>query len=136
LINPDGLVLTNNHVIEDGTKISATVLATGRTHAARVVGYDKSGDIALIQLQGAPALHAARVPAGSGADGCGCHSSPSSGVGCRRRRRASAGGSQEHPGGLTSRSVRAALTAASFRCAGQALSHVLAAPPPAPSCPI
>jgi S1-C subfamily serine protease len=63
VINPDGLVLTNNHVIEAATKISATVLATGRTYAARVVGYDKTGDIALIQLQGAPALHA--VPLGN-----------------------------------------------------------------------
>jgi len=63
VINPDGLVLTNNHVIEDATKISATVLATGRTYAARVVGYDKTGDVALIQLQGASGLHT--VPLGN-----------------------------------------------------------------------
>jgi S1-C subfamily serine protease len=63
VINPDGLVLTNNHVIEDATKISATVLATGRTYTARVVGYDKTGDIALIQLQSASGLHT--VPLGN-----------------------------------------------------------------------
>ena len=63
VINPDGLVLTNNHVIEDATKISATVLASGRTYTARVVGYDKTGDIALIQLQGASGLHT--VPLGN-----------------------------------------------------------------------
>ena len=31
VINPAGLVLTNNHVIEDSTKITATVVAIGRT---------------------------------------------------------------------------------------------------------
>jgi S1-C subfamily serine protease len=63
VINRDGLVLTNNHVIEDATKISATVLASGRTYTARVVGYDKTGDIALIQLQSASGLHT--VPLGN-----------------------------------------------------------------------
>jgi len=65
VINPGGLVLTNNHVIEGATKVSATVLATGRTYAARVVGYDKTGDIALIQLQGASGLRT--VPVGNSA---------------------------------------------------------------------
>ena len=51
LINPDGLVLTNNHVIEDSTTIAATVVATGRIYQATVIGYDKTGDIALIQLR-------------------------------------------------------------------------------------
>src|ERR1700749_1363770 len=46
-----GLVLTNNHVIENSTKISATVAATGKNFQARVVGYDVTGDVALIQLQ-------------------------------------------------------------------------------------
>jgi S1-C subfamily serine protease len=50
VINADGLVLTNNHVIENSTKITATV-AAGRTYRATVVGYDKTGDIALLQLQ-------------------------------------------------------------------------------------
>src|ERR1700679_3354457 len=51
VINPDGLVLTNNHVIEDSTKITATVRATGKTYPATVIGYDKTADIARIQLQ-------------------------------------------------------------------------------------
>jgi S1-C subfamily serine protease len=65
VINSDGLVLTNNHVIEDSTSITATVPATGRTYQARVLGYDKTGDIALIQLQGASGL--ATVPFGNSA---------------------------------------------------------------------
>jgi S1-C subfamily serine protease len=65
VINRDGLVLTNNHVIEDSTKITATVVTTGKSYAARVVGYDKTGDIALIQLQGASGLRT--VPVGNSA---------------------------------------------------------------------
>ena len=57
-----GLVLTNNHVIENSTKISATVAATGKNFQAKVVGYDVTGDIALIQLQHPSGLH--QVPLG------------------------------------------------------------------------
>jgi S1-C subfamily serine protease len=61
VLNSSGLVLTNNHVIEDSTSISATT-ATGQQYKAKVVGYDQTGDIALIQLQGASGLHT--VPIG------------------------------------------------------------------------
>jgi S1-C subfamily serine protease len=63
VISPDGLVLTNNHVIEGATKISATVVDTGQTYPATVVGYDKTGDVALIKLTGASGLHT--VPLGN-----------------------------------------------------------------------
>ena len=63
VVNADGLVLTNNHVIEDSTKITATVTSTGKTYPARVVGYDQTGDVALIQLQNASGL--ATVPIGN-----------------------------------------------------------------------
>ena len=66
VINPSGLVLTNNHVIAGSTKITATVVATGRTYPATVVGYDKTGDIALIRLQGAAGLNT--VPVGNSAE--------------------------------------------------------------------
>ena len=58
----NGLVLTNNHVIENATKITATVAATGQNFPAKVVGYDVTGDIALIQLQHPSGLH--QVPLG------------------------------------------------------------------------
>src|SRR3984893_12721595 len=32
VINADGLVLTNNHVIDGSTQITATVICTGQTH--------------------------------------------------------------------------------------------------------
>ena len=57
VISADGLVLTNNHVIENATKITATVAATGKNYLAKVVGYDVTGDIALIQLQNPSGLH-------------------------------------------------------------------------------
>ena len=63
VVNADGLVLTNNHVIEDSTKITATVTSTGKTYTATVVGYDKTGDVALIQLQDASGL--TTVPIGN-----------------------------------------------------------------------
>src|SRR6266700_847962 len=58
----EGLVLTNNHVIENTTKITATVAATGQNFLAKVVGYDVTGDISLIQLQNPSGLH--KVPVG------------------------------------------------------------------------
>jgi S1-C subfamily serine protease len=61
VINADGLVLTNNHVIARATKITATVASTGATFTATVVGYDKTGDIALIRLQHASGLPAVRI---------------------------------------------------------------------------
>jgi S1-C subfamily serine protease len=65
VITSGGLVLTNNHVIEDSTRIEATVVSTGRTYQARLVGYDVTGDVALIQLEGASGLHT--VPIGNSA---------------------------------------------------------------------
>ncbi len=65
VITSNGLVLTNNHVIEDATRITATVVSTGRTYQARVVGYDVTGDIALIQMQDASGLYT--VPVGDSA---------------------------------------------------------------------
>jgi S1-C subfamily serine protease len=62
VLNSHGLVLTNNHVIQNSTSITATVPGTGKTYTAHVVGYDKTGDVALIQLQNASGL--ATVPFG------------------------------------------------------------------------
>jgi S1-C subfamily serine protease len=64
VITSDGLVLTNNHVIEDSTSIVART-ANGQRYQAKVVGYDVTGDVALIQLQGASGLKT--VPIGNSA---------------------------------------------------------------------
>ena len=65
VINSDGLVLTNNHVIEDSTKLTATTIGGNKTYNVTVLGYDKTGDIALIQLQNAHGL--TTVPLGNSA---------------------------------------------------------------------
>ena len=62
VISSDGLVLTNNHVIEDSTSITART-ATGKTYTAKIVGYDPTGDVALIRLQGASGLRT--IPIGN-----------------------------------------------------------------------
>jgi S1-C subfamily serine protease len=56
VVNPDGLVLTNNHVIDGATSVSVTLADSGRTYQARVVGYDSVDDVALLQLSGAANL--------------------------------------------------------------------------------
>jgi S1-C subfamily serine protease len=56
ILNSNGLVLTNNHVIDGATSVRVTLVETGRTYPATVVGYDATDDVALLQLQGASGL--------------------------------------------------------------------------------
>jgi len=56
VISSSGLVLTNNHVIDQATSVSATLVTSGKTYTAKVVGYDSTDDVALLQLVGAPSL--------------------------------------------------------------------------------
>ena len=56
LLTSTGEVLTNNHVIEGATTIAVTVIATGATYRATVVGVDIGADVAVLQLVAAPAL--------------------------------------------------------------------------------
>jgi S1-C subfamily serine protease len=50
VLTSDGLILTNNHVIEGSTEITVTVPSTGETYEATVVGTDARSDIAVIEL--------------------------------------------------------------------------------------
>ncbi|HET9728116.1 MAG TPA: trypsin-like peptidase domain-containing protein [Acidimicrobiia bacterium] len=52
VIDPNGQVLTNNHVIADATSIKVTFGSTGDSHTAKVVGYDVTDDIALLRVDG------------------------------------------------------------------------------------
>lgn len=61
VIDPSGEVLTNNHVIEGATEISAVSLATSQSYPIDVIGFDRASDIALIRLRGAPPLPTASV---------------------------------------------------------------------------
>jgi S1-C subfamily serine protease len=65
VLTSSGEVLTNNHVVDGATAITVTVASTGRTYTASVVGYDVTGDIAVIQLNGASGLVTANTAARS-----------------------------------------------------------------------
>lgn len=56
LVTSNGLVLTNNHVIEGATRIEVSVAGTSRTYVAQFVGADPQDDVALLQIQGASGL--------------------------------------------------------------------------------
>jgi S1-C subfamily serine protease len=61
VLTSDGEVLTNNHVIRGATSIKVTDVGNGRTYTAKVVGYDASRDVAVIQLQNASGLTTANL---------------------------------------------------------------------------
>lgn len=56
VIDAGGIVLTNNHVVEDADTIEVTLVTTGDTYTARVIGTDPTQDIAVLQLDGAEGL--------------------------------------------------------------------------------
>ena len=61
VLTSNGEVLTNNHVIDGATSISVTDIGNKQTYKANVVGYDRTGDIAVIQLVGASGLQTAKI---------------------------------------------------------------------------
>ena len=61
VLTSNGEVLTNNHVIDGATSISVTDIGNKQTYKANVVGYDRTGDIAVIQLVGASGLQTAQI---------------------------------------------------------------------------
>ena len=56
ILSPTGLVLTNNHVIDGATSVAVTLVGSRAVYQARVVGYDQTDDVALLQLGGASRL--------------------------------------------------------------------------------
>jgi S1-C subfamily serine protease len=69
VLTSDGEVLTNNHVIDGATSISATDVGNGKTYKATVVGYDRTGDVAVIKLTGASGLTTVSIASRSAAVG-------------------------------------------------------------------
>jgi S1-C subfamily serine protease len=56
VITPSGEVLTNNHVIDEATSITAQIEGRGTKYTATVIGTDPTEDVALLQLKGASGL--------------------------------------------------------------------------------
>src|SRR5258708_39299736 len=61
VLTSSGEVLTNNHVIDGATSIKVTDVGNGRTYTAKVVGYDKSHDVAVLQMVNASGLKTVSV---------------------------------------------------------------------------
>ena len=61
VVSPDGVVLTNNHVIDGATSISVTDVGNGKTYRARVAGYDQGKDVAVLKLSGATGLQTVTI---------------------------------------------------------------------------
>ena len=61
MLSGNGIILTNNHVIDGATSISVTDIGNKKTYKASVVGYDRTKDIAVLQLQNASGLQTATL---------------------------------------------------------------------------
>jgi serine protease Do len=61
VLSPDGVVLTNNHVVAGADTINATVVGTGQELRAKLLGFDRTEDVAVIQLLGASGVPAAPI---------------------------------------------------------------------------
>jgi S1-C subfamily serine protease len=61
VLSSNGEILTNNHVVSGATSIKVIDIGNGRTYTAKVVGYDASDDVAVIQAQGASGLTTASL---------------------------------------------------------------------------
>ncbi len=61
VIGAHGIVLTNNHVVDGETSLTAVDPLTGRHYRAMVVGYDVAADVAVVELSGRPGLPRAVV---------------------------------------------------------------------------
>jgi S1-C subfamily serine protease len=61
VLTSSGEILTNNHVIDGATTISVTDIGNGKTYSASVVGYDRTKDVAVLQLHGASGLTTATL---------------------------------------------------------------------------
>jgi len=79
VLTDDGLVLTNDHVVQGATSIEVTVESTGETFTADVVGTDATADVAVLQLRDAHGLDPVTVDDDGVAVGDAVHSTGNAG---------------------------------------------------------
>ncbi|HTT65639.1 MAG TPA: trypsin-like peptidase domain-containing protein [Bryobacteraceae bacterium] len=51
IVKPDGLILTNNHVVTGSQQLTVTLAADKKQYKARVLGTDPRNDLALVKIQ-------------------------------------------------------------------------------------
>ena len=56
VIDSDGIVVTNHHVVAGSTDVTVTDPTTDTTYTAEVLGYDATTDVAVLQLDGASGM--------------------------------------------------------------------------------
>ena len=61
VLTSSGQVVTNHHVVEGSTSLRVTVMSSGTTYPATVVGTDAKDDVAVLQLTGASGLDTVRA---------------------------------------------------------------------------
>lgn len=57
IISSDGYIVTNNHVVDNATKISV-ILNTGEEYEAKIIGKDASTDLAVIKINASNLIYA------------------------------------------------------------------------------
>lgn len=65
ILNKDGLILTNNHVIDNAQRVEVK-LSNKHTYKARVLAVDKNHDLALLKIDNAPDLVPATLASSQG----------------------------------------------------------------------
>ena len=60
VMNQEGYILTNNHVVEDADQIKVK-LANGKEYNGKIVGRDPKTDLALLKIEGATDLHSLKL---------------------------------------------------------------------------
>ncbi len=65
VIDSDGIVLTNHHVVQGSTEVEVTIPSTQQTYTADVVGYDDITDVAVLRLEGASGLETITASTGT-----------------------------------------------------------------------
>ncbi|MFC7400726.1 S1C family serine protease [Citricoccus sp. GCM10030269] len=61
VLSAEGLAVTNYHVVEDASEVTVTVADSGDVYSAKVLGRDSLHDIAVLQIEDAPALQTASI---------------------------------------------------------------------------
>jgi S1-C subfamily serine protease len=61
VVTPDGEILTNNHVIENASRVRVRIGGAGRNYTAEVLGYNAREDVALLKIDGVSNLETVKT---------------------------------------------------------------------------